>query len=141
MTKFLKELHTILKKISRNFYENFTQFLSEFYAIFRKFHATSKWISISYQFLRELLSIVKKIGPGNFIRFLRKFHVIFKIILLNSLKRNSRNFWENFSQFLRKFVAIFKKICRKFLRKFVAIFRRIWQIFTRVSHNSYDNFM
>ncbi len=61
--QFLEELHTNLRKISRNFKENFTQFLREFHSIKKNFS----------QFSRESDSI--------FSRFSQNFKINFTYIL------------------------------------------------------------
>ncbi len=47
--QFLREFYAILKRISRNFWENFTQFLTKFHSPLRKFHAIFKRISRNFQ--------------------------------------------------------------------------------------------
>ncbi len=78
-------------RILGNFQVNFWQLLKEFYT-------ASKKISSFYQFLRKLLSVVKKVT-----QFLKKFH---------------------FHSVSRKFYAVPKRISLN-LREFDAIFRRI----------------
>ncbi len=53
--QFLNEFHTILKKISHNFQENFTQFL-------REFHSTFKNISLKFEIKNTSLVIFKEIS-------------------------------------------------------------------------------
>ncbi len=62
----------MFKRISRNFEENFTQFLREFYAIFK-----SILRSFKENFTRKFHSILKKISRNFkviFPQFLREFH-------------------------------------------------------------------
>ncbi len=72
MCKILSQYHNtalkhsfmeILCKFHVIYFENFMQFLSDYsFQVLREFHASFKWISSFYQFLRELFSIIKKIS-------------------------------------------------------------------------------
>ncbi len=87
---FKSELLSIVKIISLNFWENFTQCV-------RKFHLVFKKISPNFQ--------------ENLMQFFGKLHTIFKWIL--------HNFYESFPQFLSEFHVFFgSKICKIFQYRF-----------------------
>ncbi len=81
-----------------------------------------------YQFLRNFLSIAKKISfnfQENFIPFYKKFHSIFKRISFN-FQDNLMQFLGEFHNFQDNFTHFFKN-STQFSREFDAIFR--------ISHN------
>ncbi len=84
----LRKFHVTSKIMWRNFWDNLTQYLGDFHAIF---------MNISRNYKKKFYSILKRISfnlKENFSQFRRQFRTIFKRI----------------SHFKKKFHGIFKRI-------------------------------